>query len=170
MMRHKVDKEYQMGEYVYLKLQPYRQTSVAVQYNIKLTTHYYGPFKIEERIGKVAYFLQLPERWRIHLVFHISLLKRSPPQGSLVTPTVPFVGDKCQLLAWLERILDRHMIRRGNQAVSQVRVKCENLGKEAASWEDYRFLKFQFLDFDPWGRESSQARGDCSICQIKGGS
>lgn len=50
-----MDKEYKVGEYVYLKLQPYRQVSVAVRRNLKLTARYYRPFKITERIGKVAY-------------------------------------------------------------------------------------------------------------------
>ena len=35
-----------------------------------------GPFKIEQRIVQQAYKLSVPENWKIHLVFHISLLKR----------------------------------------------------------------------------------------------
>ena len=34
-----------------------------------------GPFKIIEVIGQQAYRLSLPEDWKIHLVFHMSLLK-----------------------------------------------------------------------------------------------
>ena len=41
----------------------------------KLQRKFVGPFKIIERIGTQSYRLELPESWRIHSVFHVSLLK-----------------------------------------------------------------------------------------------
>ena len=41
----------------------------------KLQRKFVGPFKIIERIGTQSYTLELPEDWRIHSVFHVSLLK-----------------------------------------------------------------------------------------------
>jgi deoxyuridine 5'-triphosphate nucleotidohydrolase len=41
----------------------------------KLAPKLYGPFKILKRIGSHAYQLQLQQRWRIHDVFHVSLLE-----------------------------------------------------------------------------------------------
>ena len=41
----------------------------------KLQRKFVGPFKITERIGTQSYRLELPESWRIHSVFHVSLLK-----------------------------------------------------------------------------------------------
>ena len=41
----------------------------------KLQRRFVGPFKIQEVIGQQSYRLTLPEDWKIHPVFHVSLLK-----------------------------------------------------------------------------------------------
>jgi len=40
----------------------------------KLSARQYGPFKVATQISKVAYRLQLPPHWKIHNIFHASLL------------------------------------------------------------------------------------------------
>ena len=42
----------------------------------KLKKCFMETFKIQERIGKQAYKLLLPKTWKVHPVFHISLLKK----------------------------------------------------------------------------------------------
>jgi len=42
----------------------------------KLTPRFIGPFKIIERIGKVAYKLELPDNIQIHPVVHVSRLRK----------------------------------------------------------------------------------------------
>ena len=41
----------------------------------KLKRKFVGPFKVIEKIGTQAYKLQLPESWKMHNGFHVSLLK-----------------------------------------------------------------------------------------------
>lgn len=45
---------------VYLRMQPYRMAAFGLRQAIKLTTKYYGPYRILEFFGHVAYKLQLP--------------------------------------------------------------------------------------------------------------
>ena len=51
----------------YLKLQNQSSQKVAPKRE--------GPFKIEERLGPITYQLKLPETWKIHNVFHATLLR-----------------------------------------------------------------------------------------------
>ena len=42
----------------------------------KLALKYYGPYKVFQKIGSMDYKLELPSYSRVHLVFHVSFLKK----------------------------------------------------------------------------------------------
>ena len=72
---HRRDHEFQVGEWVLVKLRPYRQSTASGAVHSMLARRFYGPFRITERMGPVAYKLALPETSRIHPMFHCSNLK-----------------------------------------------------------------------------------------------
>ncbi|RDX88136.1 hypothetical protein CR513_30305, partial [Mucuna pruriens] len=73
---------------VYLKLRPHHQQTIAGRMNPKLSTRYSGPFYILKKVGAVAYKLQVPEGYRIHPPFHVSLLKKVIEEHS-IHPSLP---------------------------------------------------------------------------------
>jgi Chromo (CHRromatin Organisation MOdifier) domain len=46
-----------------------------ISHHKKIAPKREGPFKIDEVLGPVTYRLKLPESWRIHNVFHATLLR-----------------------------------------------------------------------------------------------
>lgn len=90
------DITFQINDCVYLRLRPYRQTTVAHRQNHKLARRFYGPFRILARIGPVAYHLELPSAACIHDVFHVSKLKccHGDPPSHLIPLPSQFLNDR----------------------------------------------------------------------------
>lgn len=143
------ERSFEVGDMVYLKLQPYRQISVVVRKSLKLAAKFYGPYKVIRKIGAVAYELELPPGSRIHPVFHVSQLKKKV--GDRIVPSIdpPYCSDNGQIRVEPVAILEHRMVKKGNRAAAKVLVQWANLSPEEATWEDYNFLKSQFPEFKP---------------------
>lgn len=60
---------------VWIRLQPYRKTSVQRRPSQKLSKRYFEAFQVLRRIRSLDYELFLPTSSRIHPVFHVSQLR-----------------------------------------------------------------------------------------------
>nr|KYP73876.1 hypothetical protein KK1_006534 [Cajanus cajan] len=80
------DVNFEVVDWVYLKAQPYTLKFLVKRRNEKLAPRFYGPFQVVGKVSTVAYKLQLLESSRIHLVFHVSKLKKVIPPKTKVKP------------------------------------------------------------------------------------
>lgn len=79
---HRRPLEFALGDWVLLKFEKARIKKMRGRERLfpKLSMRYYGPFQVIDKMSEVSYRLQLPDNWRIHNAFHVSLLR-------------PFVGE-----------------------------------------------------------------------------
>lgn len=132
---------------------------MAVRGNLKLSSKYYGPYKIIEKVGEVAYRLLLPTGALLHPVFHVSQLKKKVGDGVVTQIDPPLIGLEGQILAELALVLGKRPVKKNNRAVTEILIQWANFPVEEASWEDYYHIKAQFPGFDPWGQGSSEEGG-----------
>lgn len=146
---HRTDRVLQEGDWVYLKLQPYKQQSVAIRSSLKLAARFFGPFKVLQKIGTVAYKLQLPAQSKVHPVFHVSLLKKHVGTIPISEETLPEYDQDDLVILEPERVLQRRQVTRNEQLVIQWLIKWKGLDVSEASWEDATFITRQFSQFQP---------------------
>ena len=128
--------EFDVGDYVLLKVSPWKGV-VRFGKKGKLAPRYVGPFKILERIGKVAYRLELPEELsNVHPTFHVSNLRKCIADHDLhvslddlqVNETLHFVEKPVE-------IMDRKTKELRRSRIPIVKVRWEGKRGAEFTWE-----------------------------------
>uniref|UniRef100_M8BUB2 inositol-1,3,4-trisphosphate 5/6-kinase n=1 Tax=Aegilops tauschii TaxID=37682 RepID=M8BUB2_AEGTA len=78
---------------------PYRQSTFGFRGSLKLQHKHYGAFLITQRVGKVAYKLQLPDHIKIHPMFHATQLRKYLGPQAIPSPSMPTVNEDGTLKA-----------------------------------------------------------------------
>ncbi|WVY94257.1 hypothetical protein V8G54_033345 [Vigna mungo] len=138
---------FDVGSWVYVKLQPYCQISVSGSKFHKLAKRFYGPFQVVAKMGPVAYKLDLPDTSRIHNVFHCSVLKAyEGPLPPSIDPLTPLSYENNPLVTPLA-ILGFKTNTVNGVLKRLALVQWQGLSPDDTSWEDWSTLQ-QIYDLE----------------------
>ena len=109
--QHRNKRSFNVGDWVFLQLQPYKQMSLKqAKKDNKLSPKYYGPYKVLQKIGTMAYKLELLAASRVHPVFHVSCLNK-------------VIGDKLPVQAILPELDEEGKIIFEPEVVTETRTR-----------------------------------------------
>lgn len=137
---------FKVGDVVYLRLQPDRQSSFKKIRMEKQQPRFFGPFKILRRVGEIAYELELPLESKIHNTFHVSLLKKVVGQQDVSSTTLPPLDDEGRLILTLKRIMETCTKNLRSTQLQELLVKWTNLLEEYSTWEGAEILSHPALN------------------------
>jgi Chromo (CHRromatin Organisation MOdifier) domain len=123
---------------------------------MKLAPRQYGPFKIVAKVSNVAYQLKLPNNWKIHNIFHVSLLT---PYNETLAHDPNFLKPPPDLVEGkLEWEVEQILRDRTYQQKKQYLVQWKGYASAHDSWEDESGIHAPDLiaGYKLWNQSASQ--------------
>lgn len=166
--KRRTDIQFLKGDLVLVKLQPYRQATVAARLNHKISRRYFGPFAVKEWIGAVAYKLDLPPESRIHPTFHVTLQRAFKGDiGDKFYP-LPEVSFANRPLLHPTAILAGRIVNQQGVSRKQMLVQWSHSQQEDATWEDLESFAGLYGIADLEDKVNFQERGsdNCELREV----
>nr|GEV52716.1 putative reverse transcriptase domain-containing protein [Tanacetum cinerariifolium] len=134
--------EFEVGDMVMLKVLPWKGV-IHFEKRGKLSPRYIRPFEIIERIGPVAYKLDLLEKLLgIHNTFHVSNIKKCMANENLVIPLKEIqLDDKLQFIEEPVEIMDREAKQLKQSRIPIVKFRWNSRRGPEYTWEREDFFK-----------------------------
>ena len=139
--QHRSERSFEEGDWVFVRLQPYKQMSLEkLNKDNKLAPKYYGPYKVLQNIGSMAYKLELPTTSRVHPVFHVSCLKKVIGDKIPIQTIFLELDEEGKAILEPEKISETRTKQLRNWVLTEYLVKWKNLLVEDSTWEDDSFI------------------------------
>ncbi|KAD4585761.1 hypothetical protein E3N88_23362 [Mikania micrantha] len=137
--------EFAIGDKVMLKVSPWKGV-VRFGKKGKLAPRYVGPFEILDRIGPVAYKLQLPqELGGVHDTFHVSNLKKCLSDETLIIPLDEVrLDDKLHFIEEPIEVMDRDVKTLKRSRIPIVKVRWNSKRGPEFTWEREDHMKKKY--------------------------
>jgi hypothetical protein len=127
--------EFEVGDWVFVKLQLYKQNSLKNYKNHKLAPKFYGPYQVQRRVGQVAYVLDIPNKGKLHDVFHVSCLKKNLGPTTLIQSQLPLLDEEGRLILKPKGILEVRTKVLHSRSFNEYLIKWKNMTEEEATWK-----------------------------------
>ncbi|GJV04313.1 putative reverse transcriptase domain-containing protein [Tanacetum coccineum] len=128
--------EFQVRDRVVLKVSPWKEV-VRFGKRGKLNPRYVGPFKVLEKVGSIAYKLELPQELsRVYNTFHVSNLKKCYSDEPLAVMLEGLhVDDKLHFVKEPVEIMDREVKQLKQSRIPIVKVRWNSRRGPEFTWE-----------------------------------
>ncbi|GJU58738.1 putative reverse transcriptase domain-containing protein [Tanacetum coccineum] len=137
--------EFSVGDYVLLKVAPWKGV-VRFRKKGKLAPRFVRPFEIVEKVGHVAYRLDLPEELNgVHDTFHVSNLKKCLADPTLQVPLDEILVDaKLNFVEEPVKILEREFKKLKCSRIAIVKVRWNSKRGPEFTWERENQMKLKY--------------------------
>ena len=107
----------------------------------KLSSKYYGLYKVLQKIGTMVYKLELPTSSRVHPFFHVSCLKKVMGDKIPVQTMSPELDEEGKIILEPEEVTETRTRQLRNRSISEYLINWKNLSAEDSTWEDENFMQ-----------------------------
>nr|GEU49260.1 reverse transcriptase domain-containing protein [Tanacetum cinerariifolium] len=139
--------EFSVGDYVLLEVSPWKGM-VCFGKKGKPAPRFVGPFEIIEKVGPVAYRLDLPKELdSVHDTFYVSNLKKCLADPTQQVPLGEIQVDaKLNFVVYPMEILEREFKKLKRSRIAIVRVRQNSKRGSEFTWEREDYMKLKYPD------------------------
>ena len=109
---------------------------------------FYGPYTVLKRVGQVAYQLSFPSHLKLHIVFHVSCLKKVIGSMCQIQTNLPELAEEGSIWLHPEAVLDQRERFLHQRTIKEVIVQWKDTTPTDATWEPATILQ-QFPHLKP---------------------
>ena len=124
--QHYSKRTFQVGDMVFLHLQPYKQSSLKLKGHQKLAPKFYGTYKFLQKIGFVSYKLELSPS-HIHPLFHVSCLKKVIGTNIRPQNVLPELDKEGSIILETKAILNKCTCHILSRSIMEVLIQWYNM-------------------------------------------